>query len=61
MVSLVRSRMKAGEYSLGIDEDTALVGKPGEDWQVLGRQKVYVISKEEMKSYSAGERITFPA
>jgi len=61
MVSVVRGRMKNGEFALGIDEDTALVGKPGEDWQVLGRQKVHVISKQEVKSYSAGEKVTFPA
>ncbi len=60
MLPLVRSRMKAGEFSLGIDEDTVLVGKPGADWHVLGRQKVYVISKKEMKSYSAGERVSLP-
>ena len=61
MVSVVRTRMKPGEFSLGIDEDTALVGKAGDAWQVLGRQKVYVITKEEIKSYSAGETVTFPA
>ena len=61
MLPMVRSRMKAGEFTLGIDEDTALVGKPGQDWHVQGRLKVHVITKKEMKSYSAGEKVTFPA
>ncbi len=60
MLPLVRSRMKLDEFSLGIDEDTALVGKATGDWQVLGKNKVYVITRKEMKSYSAGEKVSFP-
>jgi cyanophycinase len=60
MLTLVRSRMKPGEFSLGIDEDTALVGRAGAGWHVQGRQKVYVITRKEMKSYSAGEQVSFP-
>ena len=61
MLSVVRSRMKKDDFSLGIDEDTALVGRPGEDWLVHGRQKVYVITKKEMKSYVAGDKVVLPA
>ena len=61
MVALVRNRLKNAEFALGIDEDTALIGKPGEDWHVQGRQKVHVITKQEVKSYSAGEKVIFPA
>ena len=50
-----------GEYALGLDEDTALVGRPGETWQVMGRQKVYVITKQEVKTYAAGEQVVLPA
>lgn len=60
MLSLVRNRMKPDEFCLGIDEDTALIGKPGHDWHVQGRQKVYVISKKEIKSYSHGEKVLLP-
>jgi len=49
------------EYTLGIDEETALVRKPVSEWQVMGRQKVYVITKKEIKSYSAGEKVVLPA
>lgn len=61
MLSLVRSRMKGDEFSLGIDEDTALVGKAGAGWHVQGRQKVYVITRKEIKAYSAGEQVLFPS
>jgi cyanophycinase-like exopeptidase len=49
------------EYALGLDEDTALVGRLGGPWQVMGRQKVYVITKADVKSYSAGEQVILPA
>ncbi len=60
MLSLLRSRMKADEFCLGIDEDTALVGKPGEGWHVQGRLKVHVISKKETQAYSDGETVPLP-
>ena len=40
MLPLLRSRLKNNEFALGIDEDTALIGKPGADWHVQGRLKV---------------------
>jgi len=57
MLSLLRGRMKANEFILGIDEDTALIGRPGEEWLVQGRLKVHVISKKETLSYSHGEKV----
>jgi len=60
MLSMLRKRMKDNEFFIGIDEDTALVGKPGGDWCVHGRLKVHIISKKETKSYVVGEKITMP-
>lgn len=60
MVSLLRTRMRPGEFSLGIDEDTALIGTLEEGWQVMGRQQVHIITKKEMHSYSAGQRVDMP-
>jgi cyanophycinase len=57
---ILQSFIPDGEYTLGIDEDTALVGKPDGEWQVLGRQKVYVITKNEVKTYAAGEKVLLP-
>ena len=36
---------------------SALVGIQGGPWQVMGRQKVYVITKTEIKTYAAGEQV----
>lgn len=58
MIPLLRRRLKAGEFAIGIDEDTALIGNPGADWHVQGRLKVHIISKKEVKSYAAGEVIS---
>jgi len=58
MLPLLRSRLKTGEFAIGIDEDTALIGNPGADWHVQGRLKVHIISKKEVKSYAAGEVVS---
>jgi cyanophycinase len=61
LVPLTQSRLAAGDYALGIDEDTALVGSPGLPWQVMGRGQVHFISKSDVKPYSSGTTITLPS
>jgi cyanophycinase len=60
-VPVLQRLIPANEYALGLDEDTALVGKLGGPWQVMGRQKVYIITKTEVKTYLAGEEVILPA
>jgi cyanophycinase-like exopeptidase len=60
-IPILQSFIPEGEYALGLDEDTALVGKLNGSWQVMGRQQVYVITKKEIKSYAAGDQVTLPA
>lgn len=60
LVPLIQSRLAAGGYALGVDEDTALVGSPGQPWQVMGRSQVYVISKNDVKSFTTGQAMTLP-
>ena len=60
-IPFLQSLIADGEYALGLDEDTALVGKLTGPWQVMGRQKVYVITRNDTKTYSAGEQIILPA
>jgi cyanophycinase len=52
-----RLGLKDDEYILGIDENTALVGKVGQTWTVMGQGKAYIIRREEMKEYPAGESL----
>jgi cyanophycinase len=60
MLPVLRGRLKADEFAIGIDEDTALIGKPGADWHVQGRLKVHIISKKEVLSYAHGEAVPLP-
>lgn len=59
LVTALRARMKPGEFALGIDEDTALVGGPNGQWQVMGRQGVSLIEKSGAKVYKSGENLQF--
>jgi cyanophycinase len=57
VIVALRSRLKKGETMIGIDEDTALVGKLEGTWRVMGKSKVHLFSKQESRSYSVGEEV----
>lgn len=48
-----------GIVSVGIDEDTALLGGPDE-WEVVGRQSVWVLGKDGRHEYPVGTRLLLP-
>lgn len=52
--------LSENEYILGLDEDTALVGKLGQTWTVMGRRQVHLISKHEAVSFSSGAQMDLP-
>jgi cyanophycinase len=54
------TRAPEGVTVIGVDEETALVGGP-DDWEVVGRQQVWVLGKDRRRAYSAGERLHLPA
>ena len=56
-VNLLRRGMKDSEYMLGIDENTALVGQLGGQWQVLGESQVYLLTRKQTKKFTAGETV----
>lgn len=58
LVATLRKRLKEGEIMIGVDEDTAIVGKLNEDWTVLGKAKAHVFTKDESKSYATGENFS---
>lgn len=58
---ILQNLIPEGEYALGLDENTALVGRLGGTWQVMGQQKVYVITHSETNSYSVGQQVVLPA
>ena len=58
--ALTQSRLADGEFALGIDEDTALVGRPGEEWAVLGAGGAAVLTRTGQRMFASGERLRLP-
>jgi cyanophycinase len=59
-VSLLRHRLKEGQSMIGIDENTAMVGKSGEVWQVMGTGRVHLLGRQQAKSFKLGDRFRIP-
>jgi len=58
MLNPLRRRLKADEFALGVDEQTALVGRlDSPEWTVLGRQSVSVITKAGVTVYKSGQQL----
>jgi cyanophycinase len=55
MIMVLRRGLKSGEYVLGIDENTALVGKREGEWRVIGAGKVHVIFNRRETTFEDGE------
>ncbi len=55
IVNLLRRGLKNNELALGVDEDTALVGKTGSEWKVMGKGKVHLLTHKSSQTFSAGE------
>jgi hypothetical protein len=58
LVATLRRRLSDGEIMIGIDEDTAIVGKLNEEWTVLGKAKAHLFTKEDIRDYAAGEKFS---
>jgi cyanophycinase len=52
-----RRQLKAGQYILGVDENTALVGKLDGNWQVMGQGQAHLITRNEQQDFAAGESV----
>jgi cyanophycinase len=57
MVFAVRRNLKAGQFILGIDENTALVGRLGGTWEVMGVGSVHIITKRSKRLYRVGQQV----
>jgi cyanophycinase len=58
MLNLLRRHLVVGEYALGVDEETALVGRLNSpEWCVMGRQTVSIITKGGIRVYKSGENV----
>ena len=54
----VRRQLKREQFILGVDENTALVGKLDSNWQVMGQGKAHIITRDSQNDYSAGEEVS---
>ncbi len=53
----LRRQLAAGETMIGVDEETALVGRLGGEWRVMGRGSVHVFTKKDEQIYQNGQTI----
>ncbi len=54
----IRRQLKEGQFILGVDENTALVGKlDGGAWQVMGRGQAHVITRDNQQDFNAGQEV----
>jgi cyanophycinase-like exopeptidase len=58
LIASLRRRLREGEIMIGVDEDTAIVGKRNEEWTVMGKSKAHVFTKDESHSYAVGEKFS---
>ena len=58
LIAALKTQVKKDERMLGIDENTALVGRPGGEWQVMGSGKVHVLTRAGNQTYESGQTLT---
>ena len=58
LVFALQRQLQDGEFILGIDEETAIIGSLGGEWRVHGHKTVSVISRHDKKVYAVGEAVS---
>lgn len=53
----VRSQLKRGQFILGVDENTALVGALDGSWQVMGKGQAHIITRDSQQDFAAEEEV----
>ena len=59
LVFALQKQLKKGERMIGVDENTALVGKLGSEWTVMGQGKVHVSTREGNMTFTNHQTLTF--
>jgi cyanophycinase len=57
LVFALRKQLKKGERMLGVDENTALVGRIGGEWKVMGHGTVHLLTHDKDKVFKVGESV----
>jgi cyanophycinase len=59
IVFALQKQLKRGEHMIGVDENTALVGRLGSQWTVMGQGKVHVFTREGNRAFTNNQTLTF--
>lgn len=55
LITALRRRLKEDDIMIGVDENTALVGRLNGTWSVMGESSAHLFRKSKVKTYGAGE------
>jgi cyanophycinase len=53
----LRRQLEEGERMIGVDEDTALVGRLGGEWKVMGSGRVHLLTRKGDQTYESGQAV----
>ena len=53
----LQKQLKKGERMIGVDENTALVGRLGGEWSVMGQGKVHIFTREGHMTFTNGQTL----
>ncbi|MGZ9164778.1 MAG: Type 1 glutamine amidotransferase-like domain-containing protein [Anaerolineales bacterium] len=59
LVFALQKQLKKGERMIGVDENTALIGRLGGAWTVMGESKVHVFTQDGSLTGTSGQTLTF--
>jgi cyanophycinase len=57
IVFTLQRQLKPDERMIGIDEDTALIGKLNGSWMVQGKKQVHILTRDGKMSYGPGQTL----
>jgi len=58
LVFALQKQLKKGERMIGVDENTALVGRLSSEWTVMGQGKVHVFTREGNMTFTNHQTLT---
>jgi cyanophycinase len=59
LVFALQKQLKKGERMIGVDENTALIGRRGGEWTVMGESRVHVFTHDGSLTSTSGDTLTF--
>ena len=59
LVFALQKQLKKGERMIGVDENTALVGRLGSQWRVMGQGKVHIFTREGNRAFTNDQTLRF--